>query len=81
VVNVRANLLEAESVFRAAALDEYAFLRDAYLQRRRNLIYDGNAVYGGPKEGRPHRKTLKELEEELDLEEPAAPAPTAPEKQ
>ena len=24
------------------ALDRYTFIRDAYLQRRRNLIYDGD---------------------------------------
>src|SRR5690606_5453934 len=25
-----------------AALDRYSFIRDAYLQRRRNLVFDGN---------------------------------------
>ena len=25
-----------------AALDKYAFVRDAWLQRRRNLVYDGD---------------------------------------
>ncbi|MFZ1609392.1 MAG: VacJ family lipoprotein, partial [Rhodoferax sp.] len=25
-----------------AALDKYSFTRDAYLQRRRNQVYDGN---------------------------------------
>ena len=38
----RANLLDASSVLEQAALDRYAFVRDAWLQRRRNLIYDGN---------------------------------------
>jgi phospholipid-binding lipoprotein MlaA len=42
VVSLRASLLETEGIFAAAALDRYSFLRDAYLQRRRNLIYDGN---------------------------------------
>lgn len=42
IVNNRANLLDSEKVLDAAAIDRYAFLRDAYLQRRRNLIYDGN---------------------------------------
>jgi phospholipid-binding lipoprotein MlaA len=41
-VNTRTNLLAASNILEAAALDRYAFLRDAYLQRRRNLIYDGN---------------------------------------
>jgi phospholipid-binding lipoprotein MlaA len=41
-VGNRANLLDASSVLEQAALDRYAFVRDAWLQRRRNLIYDGN---------------------------------------
>ena len=41
-VQTRANLLDATSLLEDAALDRYAFLRDAYFQRRRNLIYDGN---------------------------------------
>lgn len=40
-VNQRAELLNASTVLQTAALDPYEFLRDAYLQRRRNLIYDG----------------------------------------
>jgi phospholipid-binding lipoprotein MlaA len=43
VVDDRANLLPAEKVMEEAALDKYAYVRDAYLQRRRNLVYDGNA--------------------------------------
>ncbi len=42
IVDSRANLLHAEKVLDQAALDEYAFVRDAYLQRRQNLVYDGN---------------------------------------
>lgn len=42
LVTRRAELLNASKVLEVAAIDEYAFLRDAYLQRRRNLIYDGN---------------------------------------
>ncbi|MCK9379765.1 MAG: VacJ family lipoprotein [Sulfuritalea sp.] len=38
----RANLLSADKVVEEAALDKYSYMRDAYLQRRRNLIYDGN---------------------------------------
>jgi phospholipid-binding lipoprotein MlaA len=41
-VNIRANLLDATDLLEQAALDRYAFVRDAYFQRRRNLIYDGN---------------------------------------
>ena len=42
VVSKRSELLGASNVLEAAALDPYAFLRDAYLQRRRALVYDGN---------------------------------------
>lgn len=40
-VGIRADLLPASTVLQAAALDPYVFVRDAYLQRRRNLVYDG----------------------------------------
>lgn len=42
VVNYRANLLEASQLLEDAAFDKYSFLRDSYLQRRRNQVYDGN---------------------------------------
>ena len=41
VVNTRANLLGASKVLDDIALDKYNFVRDAYLQRRRSLVYDG----------------------------------------
>lgn len=41
-VNRRSELLEASKILETAALDPYQFVRDAYLQRRRSLIYDGN---------------------------------------
>lgn len=41
-IATRANLLDASSVIETAALDKYAFVREAWLQRRRNLVYDGN---------------------------------------
>lgn len=40
-VDKRAELLGASKVLDQAAFDRYAFLRDAYLQRRKHLIYDG----------------------------------------
>jgi phospholipid-binding lipoprotein MlaA len=42
IVNRRAELLDASTVLQTAALDPYEFIRDAYLQRRRNLIHDGS---------------------------------------
>jgi phospholipid-binding lipoprotein MlaA len=41
VVRTRANLLKAEKVLDEAALDRYSFTRDAWLQRRRNMVFDG----------------------------------------
>jgi len=41
VVSRRADLLEATRTLEEAALDRYVFLREATLQRRRSLIYDG----------------------------------------
>jgi phospholipid-binding lipoprotein MlaA len=41
LVGVRADLLEASRILEQAALDKYIFQRDAYLQRRRSLVYDG----------------------------------------
>ncbi|MEA3642449.1 MAG: VacJ family lipoprotein [Lamprobacter sp.] len=42
-IDVRAGLLDASKLMDEAALDRYVFVRDAYLQRRRNLVHDGNA--------------------------------------
>jgi len=42
LVSTRAELLDTSKILETAALDPYEFLRDAYLQRRRNLVYDGN---------------------------------------
>lgn len=67
-VDQRYNLLKAGRIVDQAALDKYSFIRDAYLQHRKNLIYDGNP---------PQEKRIKppassaedlELEQELNLE-------------
>jgi phospholipid-binding lipoprotein MlaA len=42
LVDKRADLLGASRVLEQAALDPYAFMRDAYLQQRRDKVYDGN---------------------------------------
>lgn len=41
-VDQRASLLTAGRVLDGAALDKYSFMRDGYLQRRRNLVWDGD---------------------------------------
>jgi phospholipid-binding lipoprotein MlaA len=42
LVDKRADLLTASKILEEAAVDPYTFVRDAYLQRRRSQIYDGN---------------------------------------
>ena len=42
VTDARAELLKSEKTLEEASLDKYEFIRDAYLQRRQNLVYDGN---------------------------------------
>jgi phospholipid-binding lipoprotein MlaA len=54
LVDYRASLLGASEVLEGAALDKYAFTRDAYLQRQRNKQYDGNP----PEEEEPLDKPL-----------------------
>lgn len=77
-VNDRANLLPADKVIEEAALDKYSYMRDAYLQRRRNLIHDGNA----PREieadagstDRPLTAEAEVIEPRAEVVAPAAPA-------
>ncbi|MEO7056480.1 MAG: VacJ family lipoprotein [Caldimonas sp.] len=42
IVNTRSGLLGATRVIDDIALDRYTFVRDAYLQRRRSLVFDGD---------------------------------------
>jgi phospholipid-binding lipoprotein MlaA len=75
-VNIRANLLDATDLLEEAALDRYAFVRDAYFQRRRNLIYDGNP----PPEPGPKNSSAAPIDLETEgAREPGALAPAAAE--
>lgn len=64
-INVRANLLGTTGLLEDAALDRYTFVRDAFLQRRRSQIWDGNP----PPERRGEAPALS-----LDLEPSREPA-------
>ncbi len=64
-IDTRANLLQVENFMREGALDEYAFLRDIYLQRRDYLIRDGLTPPLQEDEAADRPKTLLELEEEF----------------
>lgn len=63
-VKARAHGLDAETVLDEAALDPYAFTRDAYLQRRESLVHDGN----------PPKKLEDESEDEVELSPSKAPS-------
>jgi phospholipid-binding lipoprotein MlaA len=66
IVDTRARLLPAERVLeQAAGEDKYVFYREAYRQRRLNLIHDGNP---------PKPKFFEEDETENDQAMPAKPA-------
>ena len=42
LVDIRSNLLRVSQLLDDAALDRYTFTRDAFLQRRRNAVHDGD---------------------------------------
>lgn len=52
ILDVRSGLLQTVDVIKAASLDPYTFVRDGYLQKRKNDIHDGNPPsdfdYGEP---------------------------------
>lgn len=68
-VDTRAGLLRATSIIETASLDPYAFMRDAYLQRRENLVYDGNP---------PLKDEFDPFADEFDPTKEPAPAPQQP---
>lgn len=76
-IDARAQLLSASRVLDEAALDRYAFVRDAYFQLRRNRIYDGNPPQEAgdlpPANGDADLDLELELELERDLQGGAAP--------
>lgn len=45
LVDFRAGLLDADRMLDGAALDRYSLIRDGWLQRRRNAVYDGDPPY------------------------------------
>lgn len=61
-VDARASLLKAENIMDEAALDEYTFIREVYLQRRLNLVYDGSP---------PEEPEVFDESELFDFDEPA----------
>jgi phospholipid-binding lipoprotein MlaA len=70
VINVRTKLLQTLALLDDVALDKYAFVRDAYLARRRDAVFDGAAP-------------MEDFEDDWEDDPPAtapgpAPAASAP---
>lgn len=59
LVDRRARLLEASKMLDQVALDPYTFSRDAFLQRRRNQVYDGNPPDDEVQDAAPADPTTK----------------------
>lgn len=70
-VNIRANLLDTTDLLEQAALDRYAFVRDAFFQRRNSLVHDGNPPP-------PSGGGARSLAPPAGTSPPAAQAPVAP---
>lgn len=66
-IDTRIGLIKIDSVITEATIDKYAFVRDAYLQRRQHLVYDGNAPREKPNFA-PSSKEDLELEDALEQE-------------
>jgi phospholipid-binding lipoprotein MlaA len=63
-IDTRADLLRVEKALEGAVLDRYLFIREAYLQRRLNLVHDGN-----PPTPEFEDLDFEDLEDFQDLEE------------
>lgn len=63
IIDFRADILPADQAL-DEALDPYVFLREAYLERRRNLVYDGNA----PQTADPDLEGLEDFMQQPDDE-------------
>lgn len=68
LISTRAGLLGAGKLLDDVALDRYSFLRDAYLARRRNQVYDGN----------PPEEPEEAMPPEAASPAPAASRPASP---
>lgn len=66
-IDTRMSLLKVDSVVSKASFDKYAFMRDAYLQHREHLVYDGNPPREKP-QFEPSSKEDLELEDALEKE-------------
>jgi len=77
IVSSRAQLLGVTNLLEEAALDKYAFMRDAYLQRREYQVYDGNPPSRKEDESEPEGAPAQP---EGQPGKPAAPSGETPPK-
>jgi phospholipid-binding lipoprotein MlaA len=70
MVQTRADLLQASNLLNDIALDRYSFLRDAYIARRRSLVYDGNPP--DEDEDKTNDKSTPDSDSGPDTQAPAA---------
>lgn len=70
VTDTRSDLMSSEKIVNEASVDRYDFLKNAYLQRRQYLIYDGN-----PPEEDADGALLNDGNESSSTEDSNQPAP------
>jgi phospholipid-binding lipoprotein MlaA len=85
LVNARADLLSTTQLLDRVALDKYVFIRDGFLSRRRDQLFDGAPPMetfddGGdePPPAAPAKPTLAPATPAASAAAPAASAPAAP---
>ena len=76
-ISKRADLLDASRILEEAALDKYVFMRDAYLQRRRSQVYDGNPPRAARETPRAEAEESAPAQAQAPAVAPAAPAAPA----
>ena len=77
LIDTRANLLEAGNLLDQAALDKYAFVRDAYLQRRQSQVGAGESNASPERSVPEERFDLPESAPAGSSAVPVAPATSA----
>lgn len=78
LVNRRGELLEQEKLLGDATIDRYTFIRDAYLNRRQSLVYDGNPPHVKDEDEDYGEDEAPETQAAQPAETPAANAGTPP---
>ena len=77
LVNGRARLLDLDNVLENAALDKYSYVRNAYLQRRLYLVYDGKVPPGKLDRDDPAPAKTSEIDPALTGNPVSVEAPTS----